>query len=214
MMPRIFGASIVFLILGVGWALAATIPVEPGLSLRVGLEEGWALSREAPHFLVSALARHLAEEGAAQGKRGSPEMAQDAARKRLAGNEAFICNPSEDSCLTVDFSPLRPGESPPRENTLAASARLAGEALGDEKGISGLHQETRKFFVRGAQASFRVDAEFLEDGRPKKFVGVVGFAPPFWFYFYYLGNPENPDDFSALEKILASFDLERQEGKE
>jgi hypothetical protein len=191
----ILSVALVFLILGEGSIPAETIPVEPGLFLRVRLEA----------------ARHIEEEKSARGKRVSPEMAQEEARNRLAANEAFICTPSGDSCMTVDFSPLRPGEVPPGEKTLAASARMAGEALGDEKNITGLHRETRKFFVRGAQASFRVDAEFLEDGRPKKFVGIVGYTPPFWFYFYYMGNAEKTGDLSAMEKILSSFELERRE---
>jgi hypothetical protein len=189
---------------------AETIDVGNGLSIQMDIPPGrWQVYRQPPAFLVAEIAEHLEHELAAQGKPAGAEAVRRAAEKRLAANEAFVCNPASGACLTIDFSPLRPDEDAPGGRAVALSARYAGEGLADEEGVTGLEQRNGKVSVPGAEAASRVDARYQLHGEPRQFIGIIGFLQPSWFFLYYSDPLRDAGDFPEMEKILKSAALQR-----
>lgn len=205
-MRKVLYLSLGFLLI-LPFSLAAeTLQLVPGLALQVELPSSrWVVSREAPELLVEETAEHLEHELLAQGKKLDAAALKAAAVKRLAANEAYIFNPASGAHLAIDFSPLREGEGAPGKKTIAASARLAGESLEGEEGASEVRQESRKSSVKGAEAAYRVDATFRQHGEPRKFIGIIGFRAPYWFYLYYTDPLREPADEREMELILKSL---------
>jgi hypothetical protein len=187
---------------------AETLQLVPDLDLKVELPgDRWSISREAPAFLIEETAEHLEHELLAQGKKVDPAALQAAAKKRLAANEAYIVNTASRAYLTIDFSPLREGETAPGKKAIAASAKYAGEGLVDEEGATEVRQKSSKTEIRGAEAAYRVDASFRMHDEPRKFIGIIGFRAPYWFYLYYTDPLRDAADILEMEQILQTIVL-------
>jgi len=185
---------------------AVSIPVDDRLQLDFTLAgERWVFSREAPDFLVEKTVGEIRDELLKQKKDPGEEAILTAARKRIAANEGFIFNPRTRAYLLIDFSPLRPGEDPPSSKTVALSARYAGEGLLEEEGFSEVTQKSAASSLSGAETAFRIDARYRRLGKPEVFVGIVGFAPPCWFYLYYTDPLADPGDLAEMEGVLRSM---------
>ncbi|MBE0596408.1 MAG: hypothetical protein IH614_03975 [Desulfuromonadales bacterium] len=200
---RRLGSLLGFFLLLVGSAWAASIPVGSELIVELPpLSERWQVSALPPDFLVKEIAEHLGHELAAEGKTPSEAEILKVAEKRLAANEAFVCNPASGSCLLIDFSPLRPDEKAPGRRQVAASARYAAEGLADEEGLSDLQQTAAKANLPGSRHVYRIDARYRQHGEPRQFIGYVGFAQPSWFYLYYTDSLADPADLAEMEKLF------------
>lgn len=193
---------------------AETVRIQPDLTIELDLPgEEWKLSRQAPLFLEESTAEHLEHELEAAGKRVDSAKLQELAARRLSANEAFVYNPATGAVLTIDFSPLRDGESTPGRRALAASARYAAEGLADEEGFAEVTQQTAKIEVAGARYAYRIDARYRHHGEPTKFVGIVGFVSPYWFYLYYTDPLKDPRDAAAMDRVLKSLVVAPAAGK-
>jgi len=212
-MRKVFWLVLVFLLTLPLSLPAETLQLVPGLALKVELPgDRWTISREAPAFLVEETAEHLGHELEAQGKKPDSAALQAAARKRLAANEAYIFNPASGAYLTIDFSPLREGEKAPGKKAIATSAKYAGEGLVDEEGATEVQQKSSRSEVRGAEVAYRVDASFLMHDEPCKFVGIIGFRSPYWFYLYYTDPLRDAGDIEEMEQILRTLELSAASG--
>ena len=196
--------------------IAGCAPPIPGVTrtvqinsdLTVGLAipgQRWELARQIPEFLVEDQAEHLARELGGQGRNVSREELVALARKRLGTNELFLFNPATKAHLEVDFSPLFAQETAPSEEAVALSVRYAAESLSREEGVSDVRTRSKKVLVHGALAAYRLDAEFLMHGSRTRFVGVVGFYSPYWFYFYFTDPMKDPEDYEEMGNILKSL---------
>jgi len=212
-MRKAFGLALVLLFLLPLSLPAETLEIVPGLALTVEFSgDRWSISREAPAFLVEEIAEHLEHELLAQGKKLDPAALQAAAQKRLAANEAYIVNPASGAYLAIDFSPLREGENAPSKKAIAASAKYAGEGLVDEEGATEVRQKSSKTEIRGAEIAYRIDATFRMHEEPRKFIGIVGFKAPYWFYLYYTDPLRDADDTREMEQILDTLLLSASGG--
>ena len=207
-MHRIALSVVVLLLLGVASLEAATLSLVPGVDLEVDLPgQKWQMSRQTPEFLILQTAEHLEHELADQGKQVDAEELKAAAAKRLAANELFIFNPDSGAVLTIDFSPLKENEKAPRDRTVAASARYAGDSLSSEEGLEGVESKTDKVKVAGAASAHRIKASYRQHGEPMKFTGIIGFIEPYWFFFYYTDPLRDPGDAEEMGRILDSLVL-------
>lgn len=189
---------------------AESIPVGSDLRVEVSLPSArWQIFHSAPEFLVAEIAEHLEHELAAEGKHPSGTQIRQAAEKRLAANEAFVCNPASGACLIIDFSPLRADEKPPGRRNVELSARYAAEGLADEEGLSELQQKTARAEIAGASQAYRIDARYRQHGEPRQFIGYVGFAEPSWFYLYYTDPLRESADLPEMEQLLEDLAIRR-----
>ncbi len=183
-----------------------TVQLNPDLSLGFALpSDRWVVEQAVPEFLVEERAEHLEHELEAQGKKISRDELLQLARKRLAANELFIYNPQTKAVLEVDFSPLEKGESAPSKGTVANSARFAGDSLSQEEGVTDAVTSTEKAKVYGAMAAYRLAASYKLHDQDTQFVGVVGFAEPYWFYLYYTDPLKDARDLQEMDIILRNL---------
>ncbi len=183
-----------------------TVEISPGLSLGVYLpSDRWTMTSEIPEFLVEDRAEHIEHELAEKGQKVSRDQLLDAARKRLAANELFIFNPASKASMEIDFSPLKDGEAAPSRRTVAASARYAGDSLSQEEGVSEARFSDRKADVFGARDAYRLDADYKHHDEKTRFLGIVGFAAPYWFYAYYTDHLAVPSDHQEMDRIVRSL---------
>jgi hypothetical protein len=193
---------------------AQMLPIYPDLSLGVpSLGSNWVMTREVPESLVAETARHLQHELEAQGKEFAAEAVLEQARKRLAANELFIYNPRTGATLTVDFSPLRADEGPPGRSAIANSAAYAAQGLEEEDGLSAVTHKTARTSMFGLQYAYRIDANFQKHGAATRFLGVVGFASPYWCYFYYTDPLQDPQDYTDMVALLQGMVVHAGVGK-
>lgn len=193
---------------------AQMLQIHPDLSLGLpNVGPRWVVSQEVPEGLVAEAADHLQHELAAQGKQVPEEKLLELARKRLAANELFILNPTTGATLLVDFSPLKADESNPRRSTIEQSAIYAAQGLEEEEGLSEVTQTTSKASMFGLQYAYRIDANFQKHGAATRFLGVVGFAAPYWCYFYYTDPLQDPQDYSDMSALLQGIVVHAGGGK-
>ncbi|BCR04823.1 hypothetical protein DESUT3_18920 [Desulfuromonas versatilis] len=186
-----------------------TVDVGSGLKLGLALpSERWVVQSTVPDFLVEERAEHLEHELAEKGKQVSREDLLNLSRKRLSANELFVFNPQTRAVLEVDFSPLDKGESAPSRGTVANSARFAGESLSQEEGVTQASADVAKTRVYGAMAAYRLDAAYQHHGHSTRFVGVVGFADPCWFYLYYTDPLADAADLQEMDSLLRNLLVE------
>jgi hypothetical protein len=189
---------------------AESLSIGPDLVLEFTAPSArWVLTREAPAFLLEETAEHLGHELAEQGRTPDAGAVRQAAVKRLAANEGYLCNPASGACLVIDFSPLRQDETPPSRKAVATSARYAAEGLAEEEGVTELRQSSGKARLAGADSASRIDASFHQHGEPRRFLGIVGFRDPYWFYLYYTDTLKNADDYGEMEGVLQTLVLRR-----
>ena len=170
-------------------------------------DERWVISKKTPEFLMEEMAEHLAHDLKSSHPNITRAQIQETAEKRLHANELFIFNPRSHARLVIDFSALRKGESPPSKKTIATSADYAGQGLSNEEGITNVVHQTSKSRIPGATRAYRLDAEFKLHHEPFKLVGLIGFAQPYWFYFYYTDPLKDSADLVSMEKLINSFVL-------
>lgn len=213
-MSRVVVLLAIFSLCGLRPAVAETFSLDTGPTLEMSLpDEQWMTSVDPPDFLIDETAEHLEHELLAQGKRFNKDQLDDLAKKRLSANELFVFNADSGAVLTIDFSPLKPDEKAPSRSSIAASARYAGQSLEEEEGAADVKYEVSRTEVAGARHSYRVDASYRHHDESMKFVGIVGFRPPYWFFFYYQDFLRNPDDFADMNRILDSIKLLGNGGK-
>jgi hypothetical protein len=189
-------------------AFGATYEVVPGTYLEFELPgDRWQVSDTPPDFLVSIMADHLSEEMLKKARDAGLDDPLEVARNNLSVNELFVFNPQSGAWLAVDFSPLRENEPPPSRRAVARSAHFAGQSLHGEEGLSEVTHRTKRVRVPGARHAYRLDAEFEKHEEPIRFIGIVGFADPHWFFLYYTDYQMESQDIIDMEEILGSARL-------
>jgi hypothetical protein len=186
---------------------AAEIAVSKSLTLDIDLARGWSLSLEPPQALVEETARQIAREPEAA--KASAMQIESAARKRLAVNEAFVCHAASGACLTIDFSPLRPGEAAPGASSLRYSARAAAESLASEEDVAEVSWEVTPCKVEGAGEAFQLSADYRKHGRPIRFLGVIGYVDGSWFFLYFTDPGADPAVFAEMQAMLKQASVQR-----
>jgi len=191
-------------------APAESLPVGNGWILDIDPPAGWRVTTVPPEFLVAEMAEHLGHEAAEQGRHPTIEQLHKAAAGRLAVNEGFVFRDGTGAHLVVDFSPLRPEEAPAGEKEVADSARYAAEGMSAEEGVEVVRSETSPAAIAGAATAQRVEVDYLHHGRRMKFIGLVGFADPCWFYLYYTDSLADPADLASARSMLETVRLRRE----
>lgn len=187
---------------------AQLVLVTPEYYLGMDLsDERWVIRKKAPEFLIDEMAEHLGHEMEKTHPKITHAQLRKASEKRLKVDELFIFNPQSHARLVIDFSALREGESPPSRKTIATSADLAGKGLVNEEGVTHVGYKTSRARVFGASSAYRLEADYKHHDEQLKLIGIVGFADPYWFYFYYTDPLNDLGDLVSMEKLLESFVL-------
>lgn len=188
-------------------AAAGVYEIKPRVKLTLpDLPAPWIVSYEPAPALVEHMAEHLQEDAAKQGKTLTAERAQAAARERLQTNELFVFNTESEAHLLISLESLREGEKAPSAKTVARSAKYAAEGVADE-GWTDVTERHAVTTVKGAQLAQWFEIGYSHEGQRSVFMGIVGFAKPFWFWLYANDHLRNPDDRAVLEKLLREIEI-------
>lgn len=189
-------------------AMGATFQLKPDLKVNLpDLMAPWMVSTEPPAELVEHLAEHVLEEAAAQGKTPTPEQAREAAMKRARSNQLFVANPESGAHLLISVSPLEKGEKAPSAKTVALSAEYAADGVADE-GWTDVKTQQSATALKGAQTAQWFSIDYSHEGKRSLFLGVVGFAHPYWFWFYGNDHLKDPQDRAVLEHLMRGIEIE------
>lgn len=191
-------------------ANAAAFQLKPDLKILLPeVSAPWNVSTTPPAELVDHLAEHVLEEAQAQGKSPSAEQAREVALKRARSNQLFVTNTESGAHLLISFSPLEKGETPPSAKTVALSAQYAADGVADE-GWTEVKTEQSATTIKGAQQAQWFTIDYHEAGEPSRFIGIVGFAQPYWFWLYGNDHLKNPADGAVLEKLMRDIEIQVQ----
>lgn len=189
-------------------AMAGVYELKPGLKVVLPeVASPWKVTTEPSQELVEHLTEHILEEAKEMGQNPTNEQAREVALKRARNNQLFVTNQVSDAHLLISFSPLKEGEKAPSAKMVASSAKYAAEGVTDEgwEVISTRHAVTA---IKGAQAAQWFAIDYTHEGEPSLFMGIVGFADPYWFWLYGNDHLENPKDKDFLEKLILGIQVQ------
>ncbi|MGE4580689.1 MAG: hypothetical protein AB7F21_14260 [Desulfuromonadales bacterium] len=169
--------------------------------------DNWQISSEPPMTLVEEMAEHIEHELEEKGQLANPptrEQLKNAALKKLQSNEGYVFNPATGAHLDVDISRLGEGDVAPSARGVENSARYAVSSLEGDEGVSAVVAQVEKARLAGAQYAWRISADYKMHEEPRRFVGIVAFASPYWVYLYYTDPLKNDTDYGEMEEMLRS----------
>ena len=167
----------------------------------------WSASTEPPPAMVEHLVEHVLEEAAQKGTLLSTDQARQVALKRAMNNQLFVANEDSGAHLLISFSRLEKDETAPSAKTVAQSAQYALESVADE-GWSVISRRQATTVIKGAEFAQWVSIEYTQDEEHSLFNGIVGFASPYWFWFYATDHLKNPHDQKFLEGLLLKIGVQ------
>ena len=188
-------------------ASADEYKISASTMLQLTIPEGWQLAVEPPPKLLQEMAEHISHDAAEKGYSPTKDQLLDAAQKRLTANEILLYNPQTMANMSIDFSPLRQGEREPSSKSIKLSAKYAGESLEQEEGVSQLNGNSFETQINGARHAYRYDANYLHHEEKMAFSGIIGFAAPYWFYFYYTDYLHAPADADRAQQVFDSIQI-------
>ncbi len=194
------------------YAPAETVHISNLTSIVFDVPEGWVHAKQPPEPLLEILAEHIGHETLEKkGVLPNHQQLIEAARKRMLTNEVILYNPQTLAHMTIDMSMLRRGEKAPSKKSIQLSAEYAGQSLEKEEGVSKLSGHSEETSVSGASYAYRYDADYMHHDEKTNFSGVIGFAAPYWFYFYYTDFAKDPTDPEKAEAIFKSINIVKQQ---
>ena len=208
-MDKVLFSLIIFILMPV-FCCAESLQVTAQTTLYFEIPSAWQWVKEPPQPLLEEMAEHIGHEAAAKGHAPNKQQLIVAARKRLKSNEVLLYNPDSTAYMTLDLSPLRKGERAPGKESISLSAKYAGQSLQQEEGVSHLQAQNREVQIGGAWYASRYDADYLHHEQKMHFSGIIGFASPYWFFFYYTDYLKDPSDKISAEQIFRSIRIEHK----
>ena len=191
-----------------GLVAAEVYQLKPTLKLKLPeLISPWSASTEPDATLVKHLTEHVLEEAAEKGKLLTAEQAEQVARKRAGTNQLFVSSGKTGAHLQISFLELEEDEAAPSARAIVRSAKFAVDSAIDEgwQPTEVRHAITE---IKGARYARWFAIEYTHKGDPGLFMGIVGFAHPYWFWFYSNDHLLDAADSKTLEKLMLGIEIE------
>ncbi|GAB4556435.1 MAG: hypothetical protein Tsb0017_10360 [Geothermobacteraceae bacterium] len=168
---------------------------------------GWQLVDEPPDVAVRAMVDDMRLDAAQNGRKVDEGALEQTAQRYVRANELWLVRPETGAFAMIDISPLNDDEAAPDHETLRASALHA--LVGIEEHAAEPAQvdwQLRSRRVSGMQAAVELQASYRALGpdndpasaRPRRFLGLIGFAAPYWVYLYANDPLADPADAVTL----------------
>jgi hypothetical protein len=186
---------------------AEVFELRPGLKVVMPeVTAPWIVTTEPIPSLVEHIAEHIQEEAAEKGKTITMEQAAAVARQRLQNNELFVLNEESEAHLLISFEPLDEGKKAPSARAIANSVKHAIDGVTDEGWTEVSHRQAVTQ-IKGAQLARWFQVDYTHEDQRHLFMGIVGFADPYWFWLYANDHLRNPDDRAVLEKLMLGIEI-------
>ena len=194
---------------------AESLKVDKNLTMEFQLPNAsWTFSTEPPVMLLGPTMADVRHDLQSAGKSPAPEQVAAIARKRLAQNQGFVFDAASGAYLLIDFSPLKKDEKAPSDEDIQRSVRYAVKDLEAEQGVSDVKTSISPAEIKGARSVYQLDATYRDDGRQKKFSGLTGYVPGYWFFLYYTDPLKKPSDTPEMSHLLQSVVMQAAAGKD
>ncbi len=165
------------------------------------------VSTEPTPELLEHLIEHVIEEAEEKGQSPTKEQARKAALQRAKNNDLYVVNQDSRAHLLISFSALDEGEKAPSSKTVANSAQYAIDGVEDEGWVVTSARKS-EIEIAGAQMAQWFVIDYTHDGEASLFMGIVGFANPYWFWFYGNDHLKDPKDKDYLEQFMKNIKVE------
>ena len=198
-------------------AIALSAPIAPGFELhRVSpdlgfvlevLPEHWQATTEATPEMIEHQAEHEEENAISAGKPISRAEAMERARRFYANSkDLYFLNSRSEAHFLFSVAKLKPRQPEPTADLVAGSA-LAAMAGVTAEGWTKHAEDHRSVQVRGSQLAHYFEIDYTQQGERQIFKGVVGYAQPYWFWFYTYDHLQDPQDQRVLKRLLETFEI-------
>jgi hypothetical protein len=113
--------------------------------------------------------------------------------------------------LLISFSAMDEGEEAPSSKTVAVSAQYAIGGVEDEGwDVTSIQKADTE--IAGAQTAQWFVIAYTHDGEANLFMGIVGFANPYWFWIYGNDHLKDPTDRGFIEQLMKNIQIEAASG--
>ena len=167
----------------------------------------WEVRQDATEHMIEHQAEHEEEDARRAGQPITQEEALRRAEQHYAeSDDLHIQNTKSEAHLLFSVHALAPNQREPDANSVARSALTAAYGVTDE-GWTKHSEDDRPINVKGARHAQYFEIEYSKNGERQLFTGVVGYAQPYWFWFYAYDHFNDPADRVLLKKILQTFEV-------
>ncbi|MBD1400309.1 hypothetical protein [Pelovirga terrestris] len=198
-------------------AIALSAPIAPGFELhRVSsdlglvleiLPEHWQATTEATAQMIEHQAEHEEENAINAGKQISRAEAMERARRFFENSkDLYFLNTRSEAHFLFSFAKLKPQQPEPTAGHIAGSALAAMSGVTAE-GWTKHVEDHRPVQVKGTQHAHYFEIDYTQHGERQTFKGVVGYAQPYWFWFYTYDHLQDPQDQRMLKRLLETFEI-------
>ena len=172
----------------------------------------WQVSAEPPALAIDAMYADLVFGKNQKGEDFDPEKLRQMATKFVQINNLYIYNEESEAYLMISISPFDEKNGPPKKKHIKNSAKWAVDAIlehADVSDLSSFTSSTSFIEIPGMNYAARIDADYPMFGEPHHFIGIIGYAHPYWVFMYYNDKLEDSYDLKEMKKIISSikFDL-------
>ena len=196
-----------FFVLLPSLVIAGEYQLKPDLKVIIPeMTRQWIVSTEPTTELVEHLAEHVFDDAIRKGQTPTNEQVQKVAMQRARNNDLFMVNHESGAHVLISFSAIDEGEKEPSSRTVANSARYAIDGVEDEGWIVTSVRKA-EIAMAGAQEAQWFAIDYTQDGKANLFMGMVGFANPYWFWFYGNDHLKDPKDRDFLEQLMKSIQI-------
>lgn len=198
-------------------AIALSAPVAPGLALhRISTDLGvvletlpvnWEVTTDATPHMLEHQAEHEEGDALRAGSRITRAEAMQRARRFFENNkDLYFLNSVSEAHLLFSFAKIKQRQPEPMADHVASSALTAMSGVTAEGWIK--HSENHQpVQVKGAQHAHYFEIDYTKENERQLFKGVVGYAQPYWFWFYTYDHLHDPQDSALLGRILETFEV-------
>ena len=198
-------------------AIALSAPVAPGLALhQVSTDLGvvletlpgnWEVTMEATPHMLEHQAEHEEEDALRAGSSITRAEALQRARRFFENSkDLYFLNNVSEAHLLFSFAKIKPRQPEPTADHVASSALTAMSGVTAEGWIK--HSENHQpVQVKGAQHAHYFEIDYTKENERQLFKGVVGYAQPYWFWFYSYDHLHDPQDRALLGRVLETFEV-------
>jgi hypothetical protein len=198
-------------------AITLSAPVAPGFELHrlspdLGLvletlPEHWQATTEATPHMIEHQAEHEEDNASNAGKQISRAEAMERARRFFENSkDLYFLNTRSEAHFLFSFAKLKAQQPEPTADHVAGSALAAMSGVTAE-GWTKHAEGHRSVQVRGAQHAHYFEIDYTQHDERQIFKGVVGYAQPYWFWFYTYDHLQDPQDQRMLKRLLETIEI-------
>ena len=170
----------------------------------------WEVSVDAPALAIEAMMVDMAHDKKKKGEEVDMVKIRELSQEFIKINDLFIYNQATEAYLMISLSPHGREESPPTEKTIRSSVRWTVEALDEHAEVEDLNSYqtiVHSGEISGVEYATQIVSNNPLFGEPHNFIGVIGYAYPYWVFLYYNDKAKDPKDLSEMQQIIKSVEL-------